>query len=107
MSVRYTIECLGEIMPVRGNALASDDDAEDRAEEDRILAELDGGNSWAWCGVRVRAWAGDVYGEDYLGACSYESEEDFRAGGYYEDMKLVALDDLRGKLMKANWEMTS
>jgi len=29
-----------------------------------------------------------------LGACSYKDEEDFKKGGYYEDMKKQAYNDL-------------
>lgn len=100
-TVRYTIECLPEDMPVRGNALASGDDEEDRKAENAVLAALEC-NPWAWCLVRVRAWAGSVYGEDYLGCCSYESEEDFKRGGYWEDMQANALSDLRVRLTLAN-----
>lgn len=108
MSVRYTLECLPEDIPIRGNAMASGNDAEDRRVEDWIFAELERGNPWAWCHVRVRAWAGDVFGEDNLGACSYTSREEFeKPGGYFDDMKMVALDDLREKLAKASAEVGS
>lgn len=100
-SVRYTIECLPEDTPVRGNALSSGDTEEDCKAENAILAALEC-NPWAWCLVRVRAWAGSVYGEDYLGCCSYESEEDFKRGGYWEDMQATALSDLQVRLTLAN-----
>lgn len=99
--VVYSIECLPEDTPVRGNAMASGDESVDREAEDRILAELDSGNEWAWCTVRVTAEVDGipVTGEDYLGCCSYASEEDFRQpGGYFGDMKEQAKDDLLQKL---------
>ncbi len=82
-------------LEVRGNALASGDDAEDKAEEDRIIAEVNSGNVWAWACVKVtclfRHWTGD----DYLGGCSYDSQESFeQPGGYYDDMKSQAVDDV-------------
>jgi hypothetical protein len=44
--------------------------------------------------VKITAkWEG-FEGHDYLGCCSYLSEEDFKNGGYWEDMKQQALDDL-------------
>ena len=64
--------------PVRGNALASGDDAYDKKVEDEILERLDNGDVWAWAVVEVRAGYGDLSASDYLGACSYESEKDFR-----------------------------
>ena len=103
--IRYTIECLPEDCPIKGNAMASGDDAYDLATEEEILAQLDNGNPWAWCCVRVKAIAGDVFGEDYLGCCSYTSEEDFQRGGYFESMKEQARADLERKLESARLAM--
>lgn len=84
--------------PVRGNALASGDDAEDKACEDAILARLDSGDEWAWALVEVRAsWEG-WKASDYLGACCYESEKNFRADAYFADMRETALRELADKL---------
>ena len=61
-------------------------------------------NVWAWAAVEVQAVAvfaggAEVIGSDFLGGCSYGSENEFRAGGsYFEDMKIEALSDLMGKL---------
>lgn len=93
--VTYTLECLPEDIGVRGNALASGDDGEDRRAEDAIIADLEAGNEWAWCCVKVTAEWNGFEGKDYLGGCSYASEDDFKQpGGYYDDMKQQALDDL-------------
>lgn len=67
--------------PVRGNAMASDDDAFDREVEDRILAALNGGDWRAWFDVVVVArfdyGPGFIEASEYLGACSYsESDKD-------------------------------
>jgi len=89
-------------IPVRRNALASGDDAEDKAYEDAILERLDAGDVWAWAQVEVRASYADVDGADYLGACSYEDEDDFRQpGGYFDDMRERALDQLALELETA------
>jgi hypothetical protein len=104
----YNIETVNEItyklyaeqddMQVRGNALASGDDEEDRRCEDEILERLDSGDVWAWASVKVEAEIdidGETFtGEDYLGACSYVDEKDFMQDGYYDDMKAQALQDL-------------
>lgn len=96
--VEFEIECLPADMPVRGNAMASGDAEHDKKVEDEILADLENGNEWAWCTVRVVAkWEG-FEGEDYLGGCSYESEEAFIADGCFEDMQDAALSDLNDKL---------
>lgn len=100
--VTYTLDVQPEDIPVRGNALASGDDEEDRRAEDEIIERLEAGDVWAWASVVVRAeWNGFV-GQDYLGGCSYANEDDFKApGGYYDDMKKRALDDLYAQVRSA------
>lgn len=73
-------------------------------DEEYVRQQLRDGNEWAWCRVHVRAtwWdrrTGREYeGDDYLGGCSYGSEEDFKQpGGYYDDMKAQAYADLVAK----------
>lgn len=89
-----TIEAQQDELEVRGNALASGDDAEDTRTEDEIIARLDSGDVWAWATVKVTAtWSG-FEGSDTLGACSYESEENFKADGHYTDMVSAALEEL-------------
>ena len=93
--------------PVRGNALASGDDAEDKAVEDEIIRRLDDGDGWAWALVRgegrfkvdgasARGGSTSIEANDYLGACSYADKEDFcQPGGYFDDMKLAVLAELQ------------
>lgn len=88
--------------PVRSNAMASGDDAADKAYENRILRRLDAGDVWAWAWVEVTAECEGFTGSDGLGGCTYKDEADFRRpGGYYDDMKRVALDNLRAALKDA------
>jgi hypothetical protein len=93
--VTFSLEAEYEDTPVRGNALASGDDDEDKRVEDEILRRLDNGDVWAWASVKVTAeWKG-IEGVDYLGCCCYADEKEFKqAGGYYDDMKQVAFNDL-------------
>ena len=66
------------------------------------MEQLASGNQWAWCTVRVVATLGEFEGSDSLGCCSYASEADFKApGGYFDDMKVEALDDLRRSIETA------
>jgi hypothetical protein len=98
----FRIKLHEEDMPVRGNVMASGDDAVDRAAEDAILERLDRGEIWAWCCVEVIAYLdGNFTGHDCLGGCSYASEEDFKRDGYYEDMQHEALADLERSLAAA------
>jgi hypothetical protein len=100
--VRFFISVQQDEIPVRGNALASGDDAADRAAEDAILARLDSGDVWAWAHVTVTAvWtSGPAPSHRFaerstLGGCSYRDEAEFCGpGGYFDDMKTDALDNL-------------
>lgn len=90
-----TLEAIPETIRVRGNALASGDDQLDKETEDEILARLESGDVWAWFTAKVSVR--DKYGReasDYLGACCYEDEKDFRRGGYYLDMIRECLDQI-------------
>lgn len=100
--VTYTLDCQPEDIPVRGNALASGDDKEDRRAEDEIIERLENGDTWAWASVLVRAEWNGFTGTDGLGCCSYRDEADFcQPGGYYEDMKQQALYDLHRTVRSA------
>lgn len=97
MSHTYTLTAEQDDIPVRGNAMASGDDAADRECEDEILARLDAGDVWAWAHVTVMCTCDDcgAMGEDNIGACSYADESEFRADGYYDDMLWLAYEDMR------------
>jgi hypothetical protein len=103
MKVSYTIEALPEDMSVRGNAMASGDDAYDKEVEDAIIADLEAGNEWAWCTVKVTCTleisSGHTWtGEAYLSGCSYRNERDFlEANDYAEQMKHEAYEDALAK----------
>jgi hypothetical protein len=84
--MEITIKVHPEEIPVRGNAIVSGDDAYDKQVEDKIIAARADGNVWAWCVVEVIGEIDGTTASDFLGACSYENEEAFKAGGYYEDM---------------------
>ena len=95
--ITYRLYIEQDELPVRGNALASGDDAEDKPCEDEIIERLENGDVWAWANVNVEA---SVYiegqhfqGDDWLGGCSYANTADFvqpvkpGEGSYWEDMK--------------------
>lgn len=99
--VRYRVELLREeYIPIKGNVMASGDAEFDAECERKVIAQLERGNLWAWCCIRVVAYIEgiDLEGDDYLGACSYESEEDFKKDGYYADMCDRARDELMAKI---------
>jgi hypothetical protein len=93
---RIEIYTQPEEIPVRGNALASGDDAMDRECEDSILSRLKAGDEWAWCSVTVRVTLPcGRFAEDHLVCCSYDDERDFRAGGCFEDMVSNCMEALK------------
>jgi hypothetical protein len=91
--VTFSVECLPEDAPIKGNVMDSGDPDADAREEERIYNAYQT-NEWAWCCVRVVATWGEFEGDAYLGCCSYESEEDFKQGGYYDDLANEALSAL-------------
>lgn len=105
LDVAYTIHVSEDDTPIRGNALASGNSDIDRECEEAIIRRLNNGDVWAWAFVRVTAQAivnGVLYtGEDCLGGCSYKNEADFKQpGDYYDDMKHVALENLKAAIQK-------
>lgn len=88
-----TIRCDEEDAPIEGNASAISPE-EDARTHAWIRDQLRRGNEWAWCYVTITATWDDLVASDSLGCCSYESEADFRKGGYYDDMVRGVLGDL-------------
>jgi hypothetical protein len=84
--------------PIRGNAIDSGDEEYDREVEDQLIDEVNSGNVWAWFSAEIKASYNGVSCSDYLGCCSYEDEQDFRASDCYQDMVAQATDELREKL---------
>lgn len=66
-----------EDAPVKGNCSAIDEET-DRKNEEHIFSELEAGNMWAWCTVKVRGKFHGVGADTYLGGCSYKNEKDFK-----------------------------
>jgi hypothetical protein len=89
--VEYRLEVLGEDTSIQDQRFSPE-------LEKQILDSANAGNIYAWFIAKVTAdWKG-VKGVDYLGGCSYESEENFKACGYWEDLKQSAYDDLINQL---------
>lgn len=99
MQIKYKIECLPEDIQIEGNASAIDPET-DLKNEQWIYSQLESGNEWAWCTVKVTAFIDgiELEGTDYLGGCSYLSQEDFERGGYLADMQNSAKSDLLNQI---------
>lgn len=78
---------------------ASGDDELDKETVAKIVADSEW-NVWAWCIVKVTARYADLEASDYLGGCSYASEEDFLKGDYFEDMKDTVITELTHKVIE-------
>ena len=104
--VVISIDCSADVIPVRGNAMASGDPAVDKEVEDEVIRQLNSGNEWAWCSITVTATWESLSGKEYsasdhLGCCSYKSKQDFiEAGDYYPDMVNNALTQLNADLFE-------
>lgn len=88
-------------IPVRGNAMCSDDPSFDKECEDEILARLEQGDVWAWAYVKVRGtYKGILSAEATLGACNYANEAEFLAdeAGYFGSMKMEVIDALNRQI---------
>lgn len=98
MTPEISIHVQQDDTPISGNLIASGDDDYDRQVEDYVMNQLEGGNVWAWAAVTVTAEFMGVTASAYLGGCSYENEEDFKACEYYRDMVREATNELADKI---------
>jgi hypothetical protein len=64
---------------------------------ERILAEMETGDVWAWANVEVRAtYKNTLVAKNFLGCCSYKIEKDFiENSGYYNDMKAELQNEIQ------------
>lgn len=91
--VTFSVEIEAEDIPVRGNAMASGDDAADRECEDEIIARLDRGEVEAWCAVVVKAtWKG-YSATASIGACTLDRS--------YTTEDVIDGHDLRGEALES------
>lgn len=92
--IKFTVECLDEHIPIKGNAIASGDNEYDRKVEEKLKRQLRD-NPWAWCSIKVIGEYRGLTAVDYLGCCSYKNEKDFRNSPYFKDMRDNVIADLQ------------
>ncbi len=95
----YTVSIEQDDLPVRGNALCSDDPAYDKQVEDEILAHLDRGDIQHWCIVTVTAEIEGFRGHASIGGCSYDTEKEAKACAEEYGLHEEAFADLK-KVLK-------
>ena len=60
-----------------------------------IEQQIETGNMYAWCTMKVKCKFMGLTATDYLGCCNYKSQQDFiDNSGYYQDMVNTCLRDL-------------
>lgn len=103
LEVVYTVTYEQDDAPVRGNAVASGDGAQDTEIEDKILASLDRGDVYAWAVVTVTAsvrFEGRTFkGSAHLAGCSYASPDALEAD-CLEQLKPDALEALAADVQR-------
>lgn len=93
-------------IPLRGNVMASGDDATDQEAEQWVIDQLNSGNDFAWCDVFVSAELGGFRGWDSLAACSCNTKEELQELINDHGMVENALDHLRQQLREAGAKLT-
>ena len=92
--VNWTVTAEPEMEGPEG-FFASGDDDQDRKDCENIQRELEAGNDWAWCMVRVEGTFEGLRADTVLGGCNYDSRKQFiEPGGYYDDMVTEVLEEL-------------
>lgn len=79
-------------------ALSEKETGADHSEYIKKVIADGGYNPWLWCTIKVVARFKELEGTAYLGQCAYESENDFKKGGYYEQMQDEAFEELKNKV---------
>lgn len=91
--VQFELIAHPEETPIKGNVMDCGKDQEDHKAEQMVQEQLESGNMWAWCTVEVKAtWQNFTY-SDFIGCCSFKSQQDFEQL-YYDDMAQTCLAEL-------------
>lgn len=98
--ILITVYTEPEEIPIRGNAISSGDTEFDRQAEDDIIKRYNAGDELAWCQVRVEAEARGFKHIEYLGACSFESQNDIATDEILPDMANEAVNGLKKDLQE-------
>jgi hypothetical protein len=104
--VEFTVRVEQDDTPVRGNAMASGDDAADRECEDEILSRLEAGNVEAWCVLTVEDPVAYARGYDMHKNALAALNEEFAQAQQIKTVRMCATKylgptDTRGSRVKA------
>lgn len=101
--VTFTITLEQDDIPVRGNAMCSDDPHFDKQVEDEILDRLSSGDVSAWCYIQVKARWNGYTGVASIGGCCLGPCEGPEATVAEYGLEADALNDLNANIAVA-WE---
>lgn len=59
-----------------------------------VCDEYERGNVFAWFCAKVQVKYRDIEATDYLGCCSYKSEQEFKTDPYYYDMVNTCIEEV-------------
>jgi len=90
--IAFSLEIIPEHIPL-----------EEVFDSSEIIKEIKGqinqGNLWAWCTVRITGTYKVLSAYSYLGCCSYKDLNDFMSSGYVADMQQEILQDIRNQIV--------
>ena len=96
---KITLQCDPETDdPIDHFGYDTDEENKQAAAHVRELAER---SEWGWCVAMVTVEIDGVRATEYLGGCSYASEQDFRDSGCFADMVHCCCVDLASQLVAA------
>lgn len=101
---KVSIEVEPEYTPIQ-TALGFKETGADHSEYIAKVLKDDGFNPWLWCTVKVNVDFNGLHGYAYLGQCAYENEEDFKKGGYFEQMQEEAFEMVKRQLEVIMYEL--
>ncbi len=97
--IEFKIEAEPEGLYIR-EELSFEKTGVDNSEYIEKVEKDAGRNPWLWCTIIVTGKFCGLTEHEYLGACAFDSEEDFLASGYIEDMKQAILEQLQKQVDK-------
>jgi hypothetical protein len=77
----------------------------EKEDADNVCKEAEW-NEYAWFCAKVEVTYNNLEATEYLGGCSYKSENDFKENsGYYEDMVQTCIDEINKEITVINQDI--
>jgi pantothenate synthetase len=82
--------------------ITPEDTLYEKESANRVRKDYNNGNIYAWFCAKVTVKYKEFEETDYLGACSYKDEKDFKRGGYYYDMVTTCVQEINKQIEDYN-----